>query len=209
MMRVLMVMCALTLLGAAVVRAAEEPKVEQAAVAQRNAEVRVAANRRAMRRRVEDLRNAVALSDYELIRRFRARDDALLLALVNREFRAAAKLLLSLADSDIERLLSGGTIERKTESLDQRQLFLARLAAGVDDPALLDVSEVSFAGVDDGEIVFRWVPDAGTVARAGPPAPERYRFVLIPAGREVEPEYRDILRTELRRTPYQGLLPKR
>jgi hypothetical protein len=208
-MRMLIAVCTLALLGVAAARAAEEPKTQQAAVAQRNAEVRVAANRRAMRQRVEELRNAVALSDYELIRRFRARDDALLLALLNREFRATSKLLLSFPDSDLERLLSGRAIERKAEELDQRQLFLARLAAGIDDPALTDVSEVSFAGVDAGEIVFRWVPDAQTVARAGPPAQERYRFVLIPAGRQVEPEYRDILREELKRTPFQGLLPKR
>jgi hypothetical protein len=207
-MRMLMAVCTLALLGVAAAQAAEKPKAEQTAVAQRNAEVRIAANRRAIQRRVEDLRNAVALSDYELIRRFRARDDALLLALLNREFRAAAKLLLSFPDSDLDRLVSGGTIERKAGDLDERQLFLARLAAGIDDPALTDVSEVSFAGVDAGEVVFRWLPDAQTVARAGPPAPERHRFVLIPAGREVEPEYRDILREELKRTPFQGLLPK-
>jgi hypothetical protein len=92
--------------------------------------------------------------------------------------------------------------------LDPRQLFLARLAAGIDDPALIDVGAVTFTGVDAGAIEFRWVPDAETVAKAGPPSGQLHHFVLLPTGPEVGPESRDILRAELRRTPYQGLLPK-
>lgn len=207
-MRILVLVCALGFLGGVRGLAADEPKpaAEAALKAQQRAEVRIAANRRAMRQRIQSLRSAVTLSDYELIRRFRGRDDALLLALLNREFRAASKLLLSFPQEDLDRLLAGGAIQRKAAELDPRQLFLARLAAGVDDPALADVGAVAFAGVDAGVIDCQWMPDAETVAKAGPP-PDHH-FVLIPAGPEVGPESRDILRTELRRTPYQGLLPK-
>jgi hypothetical protein len=208
------IMCVLLLLSGRVALAADESGKQGAPgpagqpAVQPQQDVRVTANRRALRQRLQDLRSAASLSEYELIRRYWARDDALLLALLNREFRAASKLLLSLPTADLERLLTGGTVERKAEELDARQLYLARLAVGVEDPAGWDVGVVSFSGVDTGSIVFRWLPDADSLAKEGPPSPNRL-FVVIPAGRDLAPQYRGILRDELRRTPYQGLLPKR
>jgi hypothetical protein len=85
-------------------------------------------NRTRLRAKFADVRDAFALPRDKLIRRYRGKDDRLLLALLDPGRRAVVEFVLGLREYDISVLLDGAPVEYEWSSLSADQRSLAKTA---------------------------------------------------------------------------------